>query len=331
MSRPESTATLVAQRRERDEVVRGLRRAAPRSAVVRGSVVVGVLAIVAVWLFAPFALVEVTLSGEAAGVRLGESLRDTFDPQRGDNLARFITRIAPRPEQGQTVWGWLLQLLSEKGLRAVATTLAVALAAAGIAALIALPAAFAAARNVSTPDPFGLGGPRPIGMTARLRWQLQVSVARISLAVLRALPEYLLAFVLVVLGPGAWPAVLALALHNGGILGRLGAEVTENVDAGPARFVRAAGAGRWNTTWFVVLPQVFPRFLLFFFYRLESCVRESVVLGMLGVGTLGYLIQNDARARLRYDEMIVYLVLAGVLVVVGDVVSSTVRRRLRAG
>ena len=72
-----------------------------------------------------------------------------------------------------------------------------------------------------------------------------VGLTRALLIFVRAVPEYVWAFLLVkMFGFGAWPAVLALALHNSGILRKLMAETVENVEAGPAKALRGLGATR---------------------------------------------------------------------------------------
>ena len=71
-----------------------------------------------------------------------------------------------------------------------------------------------------------------------------------------------------------------------------------------------------------------PRFLLFFFYRFETCVREATVLGMLGIYSLGYWV-DEARSRGRYDEMLFLVALGALLVLAADFVSWWARRAVR--
>src|SRR5690606_26000289 len=107
-----------------------------------------------------------------------------------------------------------------------------------------------------------------------------LAALRAGLVFLRAVPEYVWAFLLVtIFGPGAWPAVLALGIHNAGILGRLGGEVLENVEPPPARALRAIGASRRQVLLGALAPAAFPRGLAFHFYRFETCVREATILG----------------------------------------------------
>jgi phosphonate transport system permease protein len=162
-----------------------------------------------------------------------------------------------------------------------------------------------------------------------LRWRAVTFTARSVAVLLRALPEYVLAFLLAAMLPEvAWAAVLALALHNGGILGRLYGETLENLPPRPFRAWADLGASRSQLAVLALLPAALPRFLLYFFYRFETCVREATVLGLLGVVSLGYWIQ-DARARLQYDTMLLLVGLGIVIVLLGDLCSYVARALVR--
>ena len=120
----------------------------------------------------------------------------------------------------------------------------------------------------------------------------------------------------------------ALALHNVGILGRLGAETIENLPPRVPETLRSLGAGRFQIAVTALMPAAMPRYLLYFFYRWETCVREATVLGLLGIVSLGYWI-DDARARQRLDEMLLLVVLGAALVILGDLVSAVARSVVR--
>ena len=79
---------------------------------------------------------------------------------------------------------------------------------------------------------------------------------------------------------------------------------------------------------FAASPSALNRFLLYFFYRWETCVREATVLGMLGIVSLGYAL-NEARIRDRYDDMIFYVLMGALLVLIGDLVSAVARHVIR--
>ena len=92
--------------------------------------------------------------------------------------------------------------------------------------------------------------------------------------------------------------------------------------------LRALGATRSQIVFSAFYPLAFSRFLLFFLYRWETCVREATVLGMLGISSLGFWIQ-DARARNHYDEMFFLILLGGTLVLIGDLLSAGAREWVR--
>ena len=154
-------------------------------------------------------------------------------------------------------------------------------------------------------------------------------MTRMGALAMRSVPEYILAFLLLqIFGPTVWPLVLALAVHNSGILMRLGSEVVDNRVNGGAEVMMAGGGRRGAADAAALLPESFNRFLLFLFYRWETCIREATVLGMLGVLSLGSFI-DEANTRLFFDDMVFYVLLGAALVFAGDVASDLVRRKLR--
>ncbi len=251
--------------------------------------------------------------------------------QRSANLERFIGKLTPAPVQASGDWSdfrpWAMELLVEgEALKAVGMTLALATAAAALSGLFALLFIPGAARNLSTPRPLGITGGRD---TFPLIWDIINKVSRLAFVFTRSLPEYILGFLLIsILGPDPWALVLALAIHNFGILGRLGSEVVENAPPRPARTVIAHGGGRLGAYLAAILPESFNRMVVYFFYRWETCVREATVLGMLGVISLGFLITNAKAAR-SFDQMLFFVLLGALIVLAGDLLSLLVRRWLR--
>lgn len=299
----------------RDRQVQSLRRARPRNRFVRASAVVLALLTAGSWL----------LGGFSPAI---------FTSDRGrTNALRFLGELRPWPLQSghgdlSAVAQWALRLWRDHDAAALLNTLAISVAAIGLAGAAGALISLGAARNLACPRPFLPGG-RPPGRVSRGAWRAVVTLSRTALVVLRSIPEYVWAFLLLaLLGPSAWPMVLALALHNTGILGKLSAEVVENVDPRAPSALRALGAGRLQVTLGALYPLTAPRFLLYFFYRWETCVREATVLGMLGMSSLGFLI-IDARSRNRYDEMFFHILVAGLLVVAGEIVSGVTRRLVR--
>lgn len=299
----------------RESEVARLRKISRGSIFLRSSGVIVLLLVGASWGFGGF------------------NAGDSFTPRRLENLSRFLREIVPYPVGAPgalpgAAGDWAADLLVRRGWEASKKTLALSAAAAVLAGALGLLLALPAARNVASPDSFSVPGGRP-RVALRYGWKAVAGIARLALMFFRAVPEYIWAYLfLAMLGRQAWPAVLALALHNAGILGRLGAEVVENVEPSAPRALRTLGATRAQVAAIGVLPLVLPRFLLYFFYRWETCVRESTVLGLLGFTSLGYWIA-DARARDRYDEMVFYILLGAALVLIGDVVSAVTRAFVR--
>ncbi len=299
----------------RDARVAALRRGRDRSRLLRASVTGLILLSALAW------------------IPIGLGAANLMTPRRQANLRHFLGELKPYPLRGETWnWGqamdWAGGILAERGLEAMLITLCISVAAITLAALLGGLLALPAARNFATPEPLIRAGRRP-ALWHRLGWGILSHCVRLLLIFFRAIPEYVWAFLLLALmGPSAWPAVLALAIHNSGILGKLGAEVVENLDHAPLAALRGAGAGRLQLVLAGIFPLSLSRFLLYFFYRWETCVREATVLGMLGIFSLGYWIA-DARARHHYDDMFFLVLLGVLLVLVGDLLSGLVRAWLR--
>ncbi|EMO0281375.1 phosphonate ABC transporter, permease protein PhnE, partial [Pseudomonas aeruginosa] len=117
------------------------------------------------------------------------------------------------------------------------------------------------------------------------------SLARLLLNALRAVPELVWGALMVLaagLGPNA--GTLALALHTGGVLGRLFAEALENTPAQPAEALRLAGSGRLAAFAYGTLPGVWPQLVAYTLYRWENNIRMASVLGFVGAGGLGQML-----------------------------------------
>jgi phosphonate transport system permease protein len=299
-----------------DAQIAALYRARPRSRFVRAS-------LAAFAAFAAYAWI-------GSDIGLGD-----FDlSRRMDNAQRFFETVVPYPIARLGHWDsrvaieWAGDLLKNGGWQALGTTLAISVAAIVLAGLWGALASTLAARNLIRADGL-IDAPTPVSATRRALTASWIAVVRSGLIFLRAIPEYIWAFLLIkIFGFTAWPAVLALAIHNAGILGKLGSETIEDVEPERARAFMAAGATRAQTLLAAIGPEILPRFLLYFFYRWETCVREATVLGMLGVLSLGSLVR-DARAANFYDEMLFYIFLGSGLVLLGDLLSAGVRAALR--
>ena len=238
--------------------IRALWKERPRSRTLRIAVGIALLAMLVVW-FVP-------------GIGTGDASR----AMRGDNLARFAREVTPLPlrerdvvsfegppgarrkvvEHVDPAWDWSVfgawahGLWTERGAEAVKKTVAMSILAIVLAALWGAFLALWAARNFSRPSPF-LPGVRHAGALERGVWRTVGVGTRVLLVIARAIPEYIWAFFLVALigvrpgvGVSPWAPILALAIHNAGILGRLGAEAVENTAPASLAALRRLGARR---------------------------------------------------------------------------------------
>lgn len=257
---------------------------------------------------------------------------DLFSARRMDNLSRFAERALPDPlresGEGGSLGAWVTNQMNLYGWRGMGATLGISVIAIVLAGGIGSILGAFGARNLMSAHPFVPHATAGHGACNHALDRV-AQVVRILCILLRAIPEYIWAYLLLaMLGSSAWPAILALAIHNSGILGRLGGETIENLASEPLRAISMAGATRKEIAIAGVFPMALGRYLLYFFYRFETCVREATVLGMLGMVSLGYYI-FEARAHDQYDELIFLVILGGLLVMLADILSDLARRWLR--
>ena len=193
--------------------------------------------------------------------------------------------------------------------------------------VLAIAFAFVGAAALAFPAAAGSRLRRGEGRGARTgAVRMAAASIRLLLLFLRAVPPPVGAFLLLlVLFPGVLPGALALGLYNLGILGRLMAESVENLDDTAAGAIRASGAGSPQSLLYGTLPAVFPRFMAYGLYRWEVAIRETVVVGVVGAGGLGVLLQERISA-FDYAGLVTVLLALIVLTLAVDVLSAAMRR-----
>ncbi len=226
-----------------------------------------------------------------------------------ENLTRFLTHdILPSPirkNQGlDELYVWFSNIMTNELLPGVLNTIVltqIALIATALIAIFSFP--IISKKFTNLPTRFGGG---------------------ILLVILRSTPEYILAYLfLQIWGPSMLPAVLALALHNGAIIGfimgKQSNELSLRIDTTKKR-IELFG--------FEVLPRIYSSFLAFLFYRWEVIMRESAILGILGIHTLGFFI-DSAISDIRLDKVVILLLFTALLNILVDFISRKVRKYLR--
>lgn len=234
-------------------------------------------------------------------------------PMASGMLMRFLTYdIVPAPlrsgdlsqtETWQRFGEWLRMLMADQALPGLGATMIVAqmaLALAGIVALIGFPLIL-----------------RPIVG----RWGAWAG--HIGLVVGRSTPEYMLAYIMLQLfGPSMLPAIIALGLHNGAIIAHLMGQQSRHI----VTDLRPDAPKGMNLYLWELLPRIYGNFLALCFYRWEIIVRESAIVGLLGVSTIGYYI-GTAIQELRIDRAVFLLLVTMAVTMLIDIIS----KRCRAG
>ena len=244
-----------------------------------------------------------------------------WSPRTGELLAHMGKELFPL-EINREILTQLLHLSGE--------TLSMSLLAIAFAGVGGILLSFPAARNFFLPG--GLFAPCSEGSgTARTgkrpgTWLLFLGT-RLLLLFCRAIPAPIWALVaLFVMFPGIFPGAIALGLHNLGILGRLMAEVTENLPKEPLQALKAQGAPAGLVFLYGVLPATISPYVAYIFYRWEVCLRETVIVGIVGAGGLGRLLEEQ-RSSFDYSGVVVTLGCFLILTFAVDLISGLGRRQ----
>lgn len=165
------------------------------------------------------------------------------------------------------------------------------------------------------------------------RWPRAIPLFRRSMDGLRAIPEIVVALVLIfIIGGGPVPAVIAIALHTGGALGKLFSEVAENADLKPVEGLASVGATWGQRMWLGVIPQVAPNWISYGLLRFEINIRASAILGFVGEGGIGHDLKLAMQwGQGRYDKVVAIFLLLFLTIVAIDRLSDRARARLVNG
>jgi len=230
-----------------------------------------------------------------------------------DNIVRFFTNdIIPAPiRQGSlfdaATWiqmgDWSATLLVDQAIPGIVATLLltqIALVGTGILTLAFFP--------LISEKFFG-----PVARTA----------GHVFLVIVRSTPEFVLAYVFLLFwGPSMLPAIVALSLHNGALIGHLIGRYSNEIKVRPDSPTGLCLYG------FEIVPRVYGQFLAFLFYRWEVIMRETSILGILGIATLGFYV-DSALADIRLDRVMVLILVTVALNLGIDALSRFIRVRMR--
>jgi phosphonate transport system permease protein len=230
--------------------------------------------------------------------------------QHIDGFASYIDRIL-HLENGRPVisdpaewfWGW------KKWLALMGETLLMAYLGTLLGATAAFVMCFLASQNLTQSK----------GLVFLIRRLMEFS---------RTVPELVFALIFVVVfSLGPLPGILALAIHTAGALGKLFAEVVENIDMKPVDGVVATGGNWFHKIRFAVLPQVASNFASYALLRFEINVRGASVLGFVGAGGIGQTLLEVIR-KFYYADVSALLVMIIATVMIIDAVTERIRHKL---
>lgn len=212
--------------------------------------------------------------------------------ERGANL--LARMFPPDMGKGDVLWTGIVESMQMAALASV------------LGIVISLPLGLLAARNLM---------PQPV------TW-----LARGLVAACRSLHPVIVAiFFVKAVGFGALAGILALMVASIGFIGKLFAEAIEEISAKQVEAVRATGASFANVILFGVLPQVLSRFVGFSTYQLDSNLRNSTMVGIVGAGGIGGALFS---AFQRFDYAFVFTILATIvlIIVTGELLSNNIKK-----
>jgi phosphonate transport system permease protein len=209
--------------------------------------------------------------------------------------------------EGGPDWSYL-----PTALQAMLQSIQIAWVGTLIGAIVSLPIGFFAAKNVSS---------GPVS-----------NFVRQILNAIRAFPELILAVAIFIPMAGLGPVAGALAIgfHSIGTLGKLTAEAVEGIDNGPVEAARAVGSNSLQVQRWGVFPQVLPEIIAFWLYRFEINIRAAAVLGVVGAGGIGFILQQTIVFG-RFPKAGTALLVVIIATILVDSASGRVRRRIIEG
>ena len=195
-------------------------------------------------------------------------------------------------------------------LRSMVETIEIAILGTLLAIVISIPIGLCAARNIA-PN---------VGI---------FFVARTITVFFRAIPEFIMAMILVIaIGFGAMPGVIALGFHTMGFLAKFYAEDMEHVNPDPMEALGSLGASRLQVLAFAVVPQIMPSFVGYNLYILDRNIRMATMLGIVGAGGIGYELQSSFR-MFEYPRVSAIILIIFATIFAIDMISSYIRGKIQ--
>ncbi|HWK71610.1 MAG TPA: phosphonate ABC transporter, permease protein PhnE [Burkholderiaceae bacterium] len=192
---------------------------------------------------------------------------------------------------------------------ALIETLNIATIATFISIFVSLPVAYISAQN-TTPN------------------QATLWLGRFILVSSRSVNTLIWALLFVaIFGPGVLAGIIAIMFRSLGFLGKLLGEAIEEIDRRPVEALEATGASRAKVILYAIVPQVVPTFFAVSILRWDINLRESTVLGLVGAGGIGVILQGSIDTLDWRTVATILLAIIG-LVVAGEAIAAWLRKRV---
>ena len=202
-------------------------------------------------------------------------------------------------------WSWAIENTASPMIE----TVQIAILASLIGCFVALPISFFASKTTNP---------------SRLTFLLNKSF----LNLIRTIPDLFWGMLFVAaVSQGPFAGVLALTMFSLAIMGKLLSETIDSIDVGPLEAARSTGATQQQAVYSSALPQVMPNFLSYFLYIFELCIRASIILGLVGAGGVGRIIETQ-RIFLRFDRISPIIVFILLIVIFIEQISIYIRRKV---
>jgi len=227
----------------------------------------------------------------------------------GFNLSDFQENLSNRKIVTEPLFNPKWQWAWENTSLALLETIQIAILASIVGCAIALPLSFYASRATNLN-------------------KYSYFIYKSFLNLIRTIPDLFWAMMFTVaVGIGPFAGVLALVMFSLAIMGKLLSETIDSIDPGPMEAAKATGASHNQTVFTSALPQVLPNFTAYFLYIFELCIRASVILGLVGAGGVGRIIETQ-RIFLRFDRISPIIVIILVVVIFIEQFSVWIRKKI---
>lgn len=167
-----------------------------------------------------------------------------------------------------------------------------------------------------------------LGTTTITRNPIITTILRFFMSIIRTIPNLLLAALFVaMIGIGEFTGVLTIAVFTFGMVSQLIYEAIETVEHGTIEAADSVGATKTQVAFWVILPQISHQIFGYALYAFEINVRASTVLGYVGAGGIGVIL-NSSLSLLRYDRVSIIILAILIVVTIIDWISEIIRKKL---